>query len=92
MAEKNYEKSPPRWVPGGNFWKINSNASESLDIEHLTIAVIATGWARNVRWHFTAAFRAALEDRCTPASGATAHFLTAFGLAALWYGHSLEFV
>jgi len=63
--------------------------SKSLDIKHLAIAVIATGRASDVRWHFAAAFGAILEDGCTPALCATAHFLTAFGLAALWNGHGL---
>jgi hypothetical protein len=67
-------------------------ALQCLDIEHLAVTVVATGWASNVRRHFAAALRAALEDRCTPTFGATAHFLTAFGLAALWYGHGLVFV
>jgi len=58
-----------------------------LDIKHLTSAVISAGWAGDVRWHFAAALWAALEDRCAPAVCATAHFLTAFGLAALWNGH-----
>jgi hypothetical protein len=67
-------------------------ALECFDIEHLAVTVVATGWARNVRRHLAAALRAALEDRCTPTLCATAHFLTAFGLAALWYGHGLVFV
>jgi hypothetical protein len=72
--------------------RIGREASESLDIEHLTVAVITTGRAGNVRRHLAAALGAALEDRCTPTLGATAHFLTAFGLAALWNGHGLELV
>lgn len=78
VDENNYEKSPPRACPGGNTMICTSSGSESFDIEHLAIAVVATGWAGDVRWHATAALRAALEDRCAPASGATAHFLTAF--------------
>jgi len=62
---------------------------ERLDIEHLTVAIVAAGRASDVRWHFAAAFGAIFKDRCTPALGATAHFLTAFGLAALWNGHGL---
>jgi len=73
-------------------WAITSSASESFDIEHLAIAVVATGWASDVRRHAAAALGAALEDRCAPTGSATAHFLTAFGLAAFWYGHGFVFV
>jgi len=66
--------------------------STDLDVEHLTVAVVATGGTRDVRRHLAAALRATLEDRCTPTLGATAHFLTAFGLAALWNGHGLGVV
>ena len=64
--------------------------SECFDIKHLTVTVVTARRASDVRWHFTATFRAAFEDRCTPAIGATAHFLTAFGLATLWNSHGLE--
>ena len=45
-----------------------------------------------MRGHLAAALGAAFEDRCTPAVRATAHFLTAFGLAALWNGHGLALI
>jgi len=67
-------------------------ALQCFDIEHFAVTIVATGWACDVRWHLAAALGAALEDRCTPTLRATAHFLTAFGLAALWYGHGLVFV
>jgi hypothetical protein len=71
--------------------KINALvALQRFNVEHLAIAIIAARWASDVRRHFAAALWAALKDRCTPAVCATAHFLTAFGLAALWYGHGLE--
>jgi hypothetical protein len=70
---------------------ITSSASESFDIEHLAIAVVATGWASDVGRHPAAALGAALEDRRTPTGRATAHFLTAFGLAAFWYGHGFGY-
>jgi hypothetical protein len=95
----------PRWVakikrkiaaqgePGAVIHQIaRVKASQCFDIEHLAVTVVATGWAGDVRWHLAATFWAALEDRCTPALCATAHFLTAFGLAALWYGHGRVFV
>lgn len=69
--------------------KLSEPGSESLDIEHLAVAIISARRASDVRWHFAAAFGAILEDGCTPALCATAHFLTAFGLAALWNGHGL---
>lgn len=68
---------------------------ESLDFEHLPTAIVSTRGAGDVRRHVRAALRAALEDGCTPASCATAHFLAAFGLASFWYCHgfvSLSFV
>ena len=67
-------------------------ASESFDVEHLAIAIIPAGRASDVRRHFAAALGAALEDRCTPAGSAAAHFLAAFGLAAFWYGHGRSVV
>jgi len=63
-----------------------------FDVEHLTVTIITAGWAGDVRGHFAAALRATLEDRRTPTLRATAHFLTAFGLAALWNGHGLTVV
>ena len=66
--------------------------SESLDVKHLAIAIVAAGRACDVRRHSAAALRAALEDRCTPAGSAAAHFLAAFGLAAFWYGHGRSLV
>jgi hypothetical protein len=92
-AAKQYEKLPPRDFPGGN--EISAKtlpASECFDFEHLTATVATAGRAGDVRRHLAAALGAALEDRCTPAGSATAHFLTAFGLAALWYGHGRVFV
>lgn len=62
-------------------------SSESFHVEDLAIAVVTARWASDVRRHLAATFRAALEDRGTPAGRATAHFLAAFGLAAFWYGH-----
>jgi hypothetical protein len=63
-----------------------------FDIEHLSVAIITAGWAGDVRGHFAAAFRAVLEDGSTPTVRTTTHFLTAFGLAALWNGHDLALV
>ena len=67
-------------------------ASESFDVEHLTVAVVTARRAGDVRWHPAAALGAALEDRCAPAGSAAAHFLAAFGLAAFWYGHGRSVV
>jgi hypothetical protein len=64
----------------------------NFHIEHLAVAIVATGWASDVRGHFAAAFRAVLEDWGTPTVRTTAHFLTAFRLAALWYGHGFALV
>jgi hypothetical protein len=76
----------------GDLSEITRNESKCFHLDHLTVAIVAARRTSNVRWHFAAALGAALEDRGTPTRGATAHFLTAFGLAALWNGHSLELV
>jgi hypothetical protein len=89
MATGNHH---PRKTPGSGPSIITRAASERFDIEHLTIAIVAAGWAGDVRWHFAAALGAILEDGCMPTLRATAHFLTAFGLAALWNGHGLALV
>jgi hypothetical protein len=81
VAEITCKKSPPAAL-----------ASECFDFEHLAVTVISAGRAGDVRRHFAAALGAVLEDRCAPTLRATAHFLTAFGLAALWNGHGLEVV
>jgi hypothetical protein len=93
FGKNEYEKLPLKEnFPSGKVeGSITPEALEGLDVEHLPVTVITAGRASDVRRHFAAALRAALEDRCTPTVCTTAHFLTAFGLAALWYGHGLVF-
>lgn len=69
-----------------------ANASQHLHIQNLPLAIIAAGWTGDVRWNLAATLGAAFEDRRTPAGCATAHFLAAFGLAALWNGHGIALV
>jgi hypothetical protein len=88
MRQLNAQGSPP----AVEMSRFNRVASERLDIEHLPVAVGTARGAGDVRGHFAAAFRAVLEDGSTPTVRTTAHFLTAFGLAALWYGHDLGLV
>jgi hypothetical protein len=92
VAEITCKKSPPAVMAGRRFWRNPALASECFDFEHLAVTVISAGRAGDVRRHFAAALGAVLEDRCAPTLRATAHFLTAFGLAALWNGHGLEVV
>jgi len=93
LVAKILRKIAAQGEPGAVIHQIAKvTALQCLDIEHLAVTVVATGWACNVRRHLAAALGAALEDWCTPTLRATAHFLTAFGLAALWYGHGLVFV
>ena len=58
-----------------------------FDIQHLPVTIVTAGWTCDVRRHLAAAFGAVLENRGMPTFRTTAHFLSAFGLAALWYGH-----
>jgi len=67
----------------------HEGSSAHFDIEHLAVAIISAGRTGDVRGHAAATLWAAFEDGCAPAVCATAHFLTAFGLAALWYGHGV---
>jgi len=61
--------------------------SEGFDFKDLAAIVVSAGWAGDVRRHSAAALGAGLEDRSTPAGGATAHFLSALRLTALRNGH-----
>jgi hypothetical protein len=78
--------------PGGDSLEIKHAASLCFDNDHLSVAIIPAGRAGDVRGHFTAAVRAVFKERSTPTVCTTAHFLTTFGLAALWNGHGLTLV
>jgi hypothetical protein len=91
LAGVNTKNHRPGKTPDGDPSETMRAASECFDIEHLAVTIIAAGRAGNVRRHLAPTLRATLEDRRAPALGATTHFLTAFGLAALWNGHGLEF-
>jgi hypothetical protein len=56
--------------------------------QNLTVFVVSARWASDVRWHFRSTFWAGFQQWCTPAIGATTHFLAALGLTAFRYGHS----
>jgi hypothetical protein len=58
-----------------------------LDIEHLTISIVAAGRAGNVGGDGCAAGGAGLKQRSAPALGALPLFLHHFGFSALGTGH-----
>ena len=88
-VRKRIRKITARDVSGRRSSECRKRRSQGFDIEHLAVTVVAARRAGDVRRHLAAALGAAFEDRCAPAVGATTHFLTAFGLAALWNGHGL---
>ena len=62
---------------------------DEVHIENLTVAIGATGWARDVSRDAAFALRAGLELWLTPAVGSTAELLLMLGCATFRYCHDL---